>query len=533
MDNIVNSLEEVKIINHTYDISNDAINQCLEEIKNAKVCTPIIGKFSSGKSALVNTILGYSRKILKEDITPETAIPAEIVYSDTEDSITMIKNDGSYNSIAVNDYRNYIADATTVKCARIQLRNSILKEIPDVMVVDMPGFESGFEIHNKAIDNYLPRSQAYIVAFPADDMIVRSSVGNILRELCIYDTPLCVVITKYDKRNHDFDVTFNKMKESLKRFVGEREIYYCRTSSFTGDAEELENFLKMIQKQSKKILAKKYSIPTLNVLDVTENYLKATIANSQLSESELEEEDSRLQKQLTDFDAKISKEQGSFDMELVECIEAIKSDVQQVLHAEESTLVAMALNKQNINEHLNHLVRSTVAVSVKKKFIPKVEQYMKKISNCFQDEFLGNLHLTFHFDSNMLDKSITSSIVAVIASLVLGTPILAIITAIFIKLSGDRKREKAKQDILMKLRSEVFPHILNEVGKGLEQTIAKQITILNTSIQEEIRTQREILEKSMADLRARIHDENSRKENDIIRMKADLERIGEIRDGLR
>lgn len=92
------------------------------------------------------------------------------------------------------------------------------------MLVDMPGFESGFEIHNKAIDDYLPQSLAYIVTFPADDMIVRSSIGEILKELCLHDMPLCIVITKYDKANDDFELVFEKMKESLRRYVGDRKL---------------------------------------------------------------------------------------------------------------------------------------------------------------------------------------------------------------------------------------------------------------------------------------------------------------------
>lgn len=198
MEKIIEALDTLQKINNVYDIPipADSIEQLKHKVLTAKVCTPIIGKFSSGKSALVNTLLGYSRKILREDITPETAIPAEIVYTDTEDSVTIVKNDGTNDSISVQEYRNYEADATTVKCARIKLRNSFLEEIPDVMLVDMPGFESGIEIHNKAIDDYLPQSLAYIITFPADDMIVRSSVGNILKELCLNDMPLCIVITK-------------------------------------------------------------------------------------------------------------------------------------------------------------------------------------------------------------------------------------------------------------------------------------------------------------------------------------------------
>ena len=67
MENIKYVLEEIKKINELYSLSTEQIDKISEEIPTAKVCTPIIGKFSSGKSALVNTLLGYSKKILKED----------------------------------------------------------------------------------------------------------------------------------------------------------------------------------------------------------------------------------------------------------------------------------------------------------------------------------------------------------------------------------------------------------------------------------------------------------------------------------
>ena len=246
MERIISSLTQLKGINNAYNLSTEQIDNLQETISEAKVCIPIIGKFSSGKSALVNTLLGYKTEILKRDITPETAIPAELNYSDESEVVHIIKNDGTIEPMAVEAYRSFDADATTVKSAKLYLKNSFLEKIPDVMIVDMPGFESGFEIHNKAIDDYLPNSLAYIVAVPADDMIIRSSIGNILKELCLRNMPICVVITKYDKKNDEFEATFEKMKESLKRYVGDRELTYCFTSWFSGDAEELEEYLEEI-----------------------------------------------------------------------------------------------------------------------------------------------------------------------------------------------------------------------------------------------------------------------------------------------
>lgn len=534
MKEINAALEELKNINASYGIDIDGISRLQAEMSAAKVCTPIIGKFSSGKSALVNTLLGYSKRILREDITPETAIPAEIVYTDSEDSITVIKNDGTYKQLNVDEYRTYEADANTVKSARIELRNSFLEKIPDVMIVDMPGFESGFELHNKAIDNYLPQSLAYIIAIPADDMIVRSSVGNILKELCLHDMPLCVVITKYDKRNDDFEVTFQKMKESLKRFVGDREITYCKTSSFTGEAEELEEFLIKIQDESQDILALKYKKQAFSLVENTRNYLITTLKGSNLSESELDEKEEKLQRQKSSLEGKFSKEKEDFDAEVEDCIEEIKSDVQSALKAEESTFVAMILNNQKINEQLNSVVRNAVTVSIKKRFIPRVEKYLKRIEKVFKSESVGDINFSFVFDTYKISKGMTSCIVAGVATaLVSGLGLLGLLTGFLVKKINDKRREKAKQEISEKLNTEVFPQVLREVGENIEMKITKQVKLVNTSIEEDFSNQRETLEKAMADLRQQMKDEKTKKENLAVDINEDLERIERIENDLR
>lgn len=534
MKEINAALEELKNINASYGIDIDGISRLQAEMSAAKVCTPIIGKFSSGKSALVNTLLGYSKRILREDITPETAIPAEIVYTDSEDSITVIKNDGTYKQLNVDEYRTYEADANTVKSARIELRNSFLEKIPDVMIVDMPGFESGFEVHNKAIDNYLPQSLAYIIAIPADDMIVRSSVGNILKELCLHDMPLCVIITKYDKRNDDFEVTFQKMKESLKCFVGDREITYCKTSSFTGEAEELEEFLIKIQDESQDILALKYKKQAFSLVENTRNYLITTLKGSNLSESELDEKEEKLQRQKSSLEGKFSKEKEDFDAEVEDCIEEIKSDVQSALKAEESTFVAMILNNQKINEQLNSVVRNAVTVSIKKRFIPRVEKYLKRIEKVFKSESVGDINFSFVFDTYKISKGMTSCIVAGVATaLVSGLGLLGLLTGFLVKKINDKRREKAKQEISEKLNTEVFPQVLREVGENIEMKITKQVKLVNTSIEEDFSNQRETLEKAMADLRQQMKDEKTKKENFAVDINEDLERIERIENDLR
>ncbi len=301
--------------------------------------------------------------------------------------------------------------------------------------------------------------------------------------------PLCVVITKYDKRNDDFDLTFEKLKESLRRFVGDREIEFCRTSSFTGDAEELEEFLEKIQDESQRILAEKYKKRILTIAENTENYLMATLKNSQMSESELDEQEEKLGKQRQTLESRFSKEQGEFNLEIADCVAEIRSDVQNALNAEESTLVTMALNNQNINDHLNSVVRNAVTVSVKKRLIPKIEKYVRHMEKVINTESMGDVHVSFAFDAKDLNEGMTSTVVSAVAGLIIiGGPfgiLIGSIVGLAIKLFGEnKKREEARQKIRAKLQQEVFPQILREIENVVETAVTKQVKQVNTSINE-------------------------------------------------
>ena len=535
MENTKYVLNEIRNINNAYNLSLKQIDKLLAEIPVAKVCTPVIGKFSSGKSSLINTLLGYSRKIMKEDITPETSVPVELVYTDATDNVRIYRNDGKHKDITVDEYRSTELDASNITKARISIRNRFLETIPDVMIVDMPGFESGYEIHNRAIDEYLPQSLAYIVAFPADDMIVRSSVGNILRELMLNDMPICVVITKSDKMNDEFDVSLENLKENLKRYIGNKKVRFCITSSLDGTVDEVIEFFADIQEESQNILARKFRNNLLTVLDNTETYLKTTLKSKEMSASELDEEEERLGKQLAGLNYKFSSEREEFELKIEETIEEIKSDVQYALETEENTLVTMTLNNQKINDHLNSVVRNAVTTSVNKRFIPKVEKYLKRVEKCINDECIEDVQVSFDFDAKELGNGFTAATLATVTGLVIGLPIFGTIImmgiAYFIgKSSEEKKRETIKNEVKTKLRNEVYPQIMKQVGNGLEIAITKQMKLINTSIEDEIIYQKETLEKAVADVRSRMNDEKQEKENLAKDINNDLAKIEELRE---
>lgn len=535
MQKVKEAIITLKDIEKAYGHSTENIEMIERNVQNAKVCTPVIGKFSSGKSALINALLGYSNGILKVDIMPETAIPAEITYGD-EDGVTVVKNDGSTETMSVSEYREYEADANSVKCARLTLRNSFLEDIQDVVVVDMPGFDSGFEVHNKAIDSYLPESMAYMVAFPADDMIIRSSIGNTLREICLHDMPVCIVITKGDKRKDDYEESLDDLLSNVKRFIGDRNIPVCFTNSADGDTKEVETFLNSVQENSQELLRNRFKIDIFNEMNIVEGYLKTALENNDMSESDLDAKTEKLNNQYSKLNRQMEDEKERFEKIVPECIEKIKADVMTSLESEEANLIAMAMNNQNINDRLNITVRAAVTKSVQINLIPEIEKHLRKVANCINSEKLGDVDTHFEFNLEQVKNSVVANTVTAISMWLVAGPIIGLIGYLITEFIGkklrDKKREEQKNEIRAQLHSEIFPQIIEQVGNNLDTAIYKQINMIKESIDETLKRQKETLEQAIEDIRKQKLEEDEKKKNFGIDVKKDLERIEEIRNEL-
>ena len=295
----------------------------------------------------------------------------------------------------------------------------------------------------------------------------------------------------------------------------------------------MKEFLINIQERSQEILVNRFRNAVFSEADATENYLRTMLKSSEMSESELSEQEERLGRKLDSLDKEFSKEKNQFDQQISDCVEEIKGDVQMALEAEESSFVAMAMNNQSIKDKMNTTVRNAVTVSLKKRFLPKVEKYLKRVANCINGESIGDVQISFRFNTEDAGKEMVTAAVAAVAAILVAGPliggVIAGVIALVNMIQGDKKREEQKSQIRMRLNSEVYPQVLSEVGKGIEIAVAKQLQLINTSIEGEIEAQRAALEKAMEDVRKKMSDEKERRENLALDVKADLERIQIIR----
>ena len=102
----LHDMQTVLSMEEKYGIAEDSFRTALATLDQFHVVTPIVGKFSTGKSSLLNALLGKSRlgkDYLRTQITPETAIPTEMRWG-ASDHIILHRKNGVQDEISLEAF---------------------------------------------------------------------------------------------------------------------------------------------------------------------------------------------------------------------------------------------------------------------------------------------------------------------------------------------------------------------------------------------------------------------------------------------
>lgn len=86
----IETLNKIKDISINCEIDKNDTEKLLDLVENATLIVPVVGDFNAGKSTLLNKFMG--KDILEVNIKPETAVPAELYYSEEEYDIGVDKD---------------------------------------------------------------------------------------------------------------------------------------------------------------------------------------------------------------------------------------------------------------------------------------------------------------------------------------------------------------------------------------------------------------------------------------------------------
>ena len=333
MKNYESYLGDFQLLMAKYGLPAEDVARAMEGVRQFQVTVPLVGRFSTGKSSLVNTLLG--RKILAENTMPETSIPTEITYGE-EDAAVLVKKDldagkvTETRPVSMDEVLHGNFSVSEWSALRLTLHDDFLKTVPAVRLVDMPGFGTSIELHNKAINEYLPESKAYILTFEARSSTVEEDTLEFLKELKFHEMPVYVLVTKSNAvSGEELKQCVENLKQQLAQNVGLKNVpIYCTNAKGKQvDVEGFKTVLEDLQRQSTSLREKEEVQDILRFGGQLKTYLVTAITKNSYSASDLEAEKEKQQRNLESLKKNLEKEKSDFQQQIPGCIDSIASDV--------------------------------------------------------------------------------------------------------------------------------------------------------------------------------------------------------------
>ena len=481
-------------------IINDAKKIVREMNSECAVRVPFVGDFNAGKSTLLNTMLGTD--LLPTNITPETAVSYELIYSSNE-HLEVFKDGKSVGEYPLTEIKSlHIQPGDTVK---VFLNKVLLRECQEkrLMLVDMPGIDSGIQAHNAAIVKYLRPGTRYMVFSDSEQGTIRSTALSFIKELGKYeDIDFSIFLSKCDKKTPE---EIEKVKSAASLAVS--TIYPDHsvgvTSSFNKDYDDVLAALNRIDAES--ILGRKYKVEVSSILD---QMLQSLQRNIQLLAGNIKDADkaiAEISDKKNEALANLAKRSESAQP-LSGSADDIVRDIKEAIVKNSASLAAMLLNKadtEQINSAMLQIIRPVLINSFKR----ELSEYQEVISSALVsfsvdvDKILSdsdNSLLAGAQDivGNMVGKDIVEAILVKglekaaakfagykgIGALLNGLskilgPLATIIVNIvpdLLRLIFGKSKEKKLTEIQLKITSEVADRISEGMRSEIESILEEQ-----------------------------------------------------------
>ena len=246
-DNCIKRQEKIDSIVETLGIKDiiDKNSLVKERVVNPSHYVVMLGETSSGKSALINSIL--EKKIRIESVKPTTGVVAEVVVSDEEDIWSKVGKDGSITELEKDEFDKFVVNPTS-DIHRLRYKGRSREDkFAGIRLFDTPGYGSLVDYHEDILKEFIPEGDfiVYVVSYRVglndDDYQFLKYVGEIISDkvevilainMCPKDT------TEDNKRITEIRKNIN---ECIHRDV---ETFLIESSSEKNpDAQKLWNYI--------------------------------------------------------------------------------------------------------------------------------------------------------------------------------------------------------------------------------------------------------------------------------------------------
>ena len=124
----------------------------------------------------------------------------------------------------------------------MHLNSDKLMNLKDITIVDMPGLDSEYEQHNKAIKNYISSASYFIIIMDIENGTIKKSLLDFLKELDLYKLKFGFILSKYEqKEESDIEDIIKKLTDEMLKYAANME--FEKAAELRDKIKELEKLL--------------------------------------------------------------------------------------------------------------------------------------------------------------------------------------------------------------------------------------------------------------------------------------------------
>jgi len=469
------------------------LEEILSKISTQELTLPLIGEFSSGKSSLVNSLLG--KEVVAVDVLPTTFTVNEIYFSSDADRIEIYSDGKMVERIDELRKVDFKFDSGDI-LVKIYTTSDILPA--GVKIVDLPGLSSTIERHNKVLVDYITKADAVLLVVDSNQATVTLTTKNFLEFTNLFKHEIYLVYTKSDLKS-EFERAELFNYAATKMPVKPEKIIF--TSAKENYLSEFIELINSINDRKADILFKNAVNDFRNICNVVVEIINNNINLSKLDVKEIEDELKKLNEQIDLLESELRNRINSFEDRLYNLNKETVRNFEERLQRYSGRLATIAFeNPDSLENAFDNFVKTSI--------VEVLDSYSQKLN-----VEVGALSKEIQGIAESVDIGVTSTIKGRIQwitniVLVLLVDILApggILQAVVYTLIGNFDRKIGLLGNIIDRVIEPIKNLVTELVKRLTRSYVE--TKINEAIKEVVREFENILVNESRNIAERIKSE--------------------------
>jgi hypothetical protein len=535
----LNSLEQLvdaQLLPSTFKQELDALRSSIAQF-NLNI--PLIGKFSAGKSTLINAWLNSEMQSV--DLLPCTDIATEFHYTDKpEDEKMVVHYATETKTLPLSDYAQFKQQADNHRHAALKVslfvHNAALAKYPELVIVDAPGLGANNDAHYQAIVNYIGESAAFILCVTRLNQVGVEELTFVQR-LRSLGQDFSLLVCQEDLNNPSEREAIRQTLAAQASVDEHQLVRGC--SAKTGDVAGFDAILAHFYAQQGQLFYNKFSPLVYQLAQQAKGLIEQRLARD-MTQEQLKLEQTKLEQGMTQINSYWQQEQNQLQQDISgHLARHVQSQVVSYLHSRHSNYVEQVLQGASVQSLIQADTQNALSLTLASQLTPRLTQSAQKLGHLLTETFSdGFLDIRLHDlrpqdNNNPEQQGKFSGFVDAVAPIAMMfaskypqlAAVVGVVKVLAALFDNQANQEAQRRQQAESVVAQAIGSIAEQIPTQIQQILQQQAQRFMDKMREHVETQLKSMQENLQQLSQQIAANQSERDKIVNRLEQALAQI--------